>query len=72
VPTGPVHLHVRSYQKILGELEGMKREVGHLSNVNKSLEKSEYNEEKDFAKLKITVKNIHDKLLSADKILFKS
>ncbi|MBU1111636.1 MAG: hypothetical protein ABIG93_00165 [archaeon] len=70
--TGPVHLHVKTYQRILGELDGMKNEINELSNINKSLEKSEYNEDKDFAKLKITIKCIHDKLLSADKILFRS
>lgn len=70
--TGPVHLHVKTYQRILGDLDEMKHEISHLSNVNKSLEKSEYNEEKDFAKLKLTIKCLHDKLLSADKILFRS
>jgi len=71
-PTEPVYLHVKDYQRVLGELDDMKKIISELSSLNKALEKSEFNEGKHYNKLKLNVKNIHDKLLSSDHILFKS
>jgi hypothetical protein len=68
----PVYLAVANYRKILGELDEIKYSLVRLGELNKNLEKSEYNEEKDFNKMRLAVKNVHDKLLSADDVLFKN
>jgi hypothetical protein len=68
----PIYLPVASYRKILGELDEIKYGLARLGELNKNLEKSEYNEEKDFNKMRLAVKNVHDKLLNADDILFKN
>ncbi|MEK6845160.1 MAG: hypothetical protein AABY26_00255 [Nanoarchaeota archaeon] len=49
----------------------MKSELNQLKDINTKLETSEYNEEHNFDKLKKAMKNIHDRLLSVDKTLFK-
>ncbi|MBT3298758.1 hypothetical protein HN385_07540 [archaeon] len=69
---GPVFIDVSSYRRILGELDELKGIIGELNHQGKSLEASEFNEEKDFNKLKIAIKNAHDNLLKTDQILFKS
>ena len=67
----PLYVKVEVYQKILGELQDIKAELSTLNSLTKDLEKSEFNEEHNFNKLKGEVKVMHDKLLLADKILFK-
>lgn len=69
---GPVYIDVSSYRRILGELDELKVIIGGLAHQSKDLEASEFNEEKDFNKLKISIKNAHDGLLKSDQILFKS
>lgn len=68
----PIYLPVGSYRKILGELDEIKYNITQLAELNKRLDKSEYNEEKDFNKMRLAVKNVHDKLLNADDVLFKN
>ncbi len=72
VESEPLFVKVDVYQHILGELDSMKIDLDALSGISKSLETSEYNEEDNFAKLKRTVRAIHDRLLQVDKTLFKS
>ena len=67
----PLFVKVSVYQKIINEIGEIKSKVSELKGINKDLEKSEYNEEKDFLKLRRTTKVAHDKLLQIDKIIFK-
>ena len=67
----PLYIKIDVYQRILGELETLKTNLGNLGQANKTLESSEYNEEANFDKLRRSMKNLHDRLLQVDKILFK-
>ena len=67
----PLYVKVEVYQKILGELQSIKRDLSTLNNFTKKIEESEFNEKHNFNKLKGEVKVMHDKLLLADKVLFK-
>ena len=67
----PLYIKMEVYQRILGELEDLKTNLNKLHNLTKDLEKSEFNEENNFDKLKVDVKVVHDRLLHADKLLFK-
>jgi len=69
---GPLFVKVDVYQHILGGIEGLQKDVKVLSSTSKKLDNSEFNEEAHFEKLKKELKVIHDKLLLADKTLFKS
>ena len=68
----PLYVKVDVYQRILGEVGNLKDHLLELNETNRRLENSEYNEEANFDKLRKTMKTIHDRLLEADKILFKS
>src|SRR3989344_9290226 len=68
----PLYVKVDIYQRILGEVGNLKNHLLELNETNRKLENSEYNEEANFDKLRKTMKAIHDRLLEADKILFKS
>jgi hypothetical protein len=70
--SGPLFIKVDVYQRILGEFDLLKDKLGELSKASTGLENSEYNEEDNFAKLKKSVRLLHDKLLVMDKTLFKS
>ena len=75
IPTKlPAHHHyyvkVEIYEQILADMEGLKKDIGHLSEINHLLETSEFNEEADYDKIKRALKNAHDKLVSMDKTLF--
>ncbi|MBT3814049.1 hypothetical protein HOE37_01000 [Candidatus Woesearchaeota archaeon] len=67
----PLFIKVEVYQKILNELSAIKSNISELREASKSLEHSEYNEDKNFSKLRRTTKSAHDKLLQVDKIIFK-
>lgn len=67
----PLFVKVEAYQRILGEIDGLKGNLNKLQEVNRRLESSEYNEENNFEKLKKAMKMAHDKLLQVDKTLFK-
>ncbi len=64
------YLKVDTYQQILADLDGLKKDLGHLGEVNRLLEASEFNEEADYDKIKRGLKLSHDKLVSIDKVLF--
>lgn len=71
VTNEPLFVKVEVYQKILGELNGVKENITELREASRNLEGSEYNEEKNFSKLRRSTKSAHDKLLHVDKIIFK-
>lgn len=68
----PLYVKLGIYQRLLGELNSLKSNINKLKEVNHHLSTSEYNEENNFKKLKRSVKNIHDRLLEMDKIIFKT
>lgn len=68
----PLFIKMEVYQQIVAEIDDIKARVTELSHINRSVEKSEYNEEHNFVKLRRAVRGIHDRLLSADKIIFKA
>ena len=67
----PLYIKMDVYQKILEELNEIKGNLSGLKEIGKKLEDSEYNEENNFLKLKKITKVMHDRLLQADKIIFK-
>jgi len=69
---GPIYVKLNVYQRLLGEVEDLKSDLRELSNVNSQLETSEYNEEKNFAKLRTSVRTIHDRILNMDKTIFNA
>ena len=70
----PTHRHfflkVDTYQQILADFDGLKKDLSHLGEVNRLLETSEFNEEADYDKIKRGLKYSHDRLVSIDKVLF--
>ncbi len=66
-----LYVKVDVYQRILGELDEIKANLTGLQHIQKRLETSEYNEETNFTRLRRAVKGLHDRLLQADKVLFK-
>jgi len=67
-----LYVKVEVYQRMLGELDELRRSFTNLQIIHKSIDESEYNEENNFNKLRRGMKSLHDGLLQADKILFKS
>ncbi len=68
----PLYLHVDVYKQILDAMTGIRGHLVELQEANKHLEKSEYNEEHNFDRLRKSVKSIHDRFLHMDKIIFKN
>ncbi len=69
--SGPMFMKVDVYQLVLNEVDGLKRVLEELQESNLLLEKSEYNEEHSFEKLRKTMRGVHDRFLQIDKKLFK-
>jgi hypothetical protein len=67
-----VYLKIEQYKRTLGELESTKDAITKLTEISRKLHVSEYNEERNFARLKNTVRSIHDRFLTIDNTLFKS
>ncbi len=65
-----LYIKVRDYKRILGDFKDLNSELTHLTQLTKDLEHSEYNEEKNFLRMKDAIKKVHDKLLTADRTLF--
>lgn len=68
----PLFVKMEVYQRILGEMDELRLTLTKLSEINKHLESSEYNEENNFETLRREVKLAHDRLLQVDNVLFKS
>ena len=67
---GPLYVKVDVYQRLLGEIEDLKKDVRSLSHINNKLHVSEYNEDASFTKLQKVMKVMHDKLREMDERLF--
>lgn len=67
----PLYIKMNVYQRILGDLDTLKTDFSFLQEANRRLENSEFNEENNFEKLKKIMRNVHDRILIADKVLFK-
>lgn len=67
-----LYVKVDVYQRMLSELDDLRRELAELGETSKSLQVSEYNEEHNFNKLRKLMKSLHDSLLHTDKTLFKA
>lgn len=67
-----LYVKIEVYQKMLGEMDELRKRLLELGEANKRLETSEYNEEHNFNKLRKFMKSLHDSLLHADKTLFKA
>ena len=72
MPRHELYVKVEVYQRMLSELDELRRNFVDLHQVNKNMIESEYNEESNFTKLRRGMKSLHDSLLQADKTLFKS
>ncbi|MBI2102796.1 hypothetical protein HYT55_03075 [Candidatus Woesearchaeota archaeon] len=68
----PLFVKIDVYQRILGEIDSIRKDVSDAFEASKHLETSEYNEEENYAKLKRGIRVIHDRLLQVDKTLFKA
>ncbi|MBI2112430.1 hypothetical protein HYT52_02765 [Candidatus Woesearchaeota archaeon] len=68
----PKFIKVQLYQRVLGELDGLKTDLNALHSADTRLQNSEYNEENHFSKLRRSVRAIHDDLLQMDKTLFNT
>ncbi len=68
----PLFIKVDVYQRILGEIDSLKKDMNEMFETTKMLEASEYNEEENYAKMKRAVRIVHDRLLQVDKTLFKA
>lgn len=71
MPKHELYVKVEVYQRMLSELDELRRGFMELQGINKNIGESEYNEETNFNKLRKGMKSLHDNLLQADKILFK-
>jgi hypothetical protein len=67
----PYFARITQYKKLVENLDCIKVEINGMDEITTSLEKSEYNENKDFEKLKSNLKKIHDRLLFVDDLIFK-
>lgn len=66
-----LYVKIDVYQRILGEIDLVKKELTGLNETNKKLGTSEFNEDKNFNRLRKLMKGMHDNLLGIDKVLFK-
>lgn len=73
-PEDKNHLFIKVdvYQRMLGEVDGLKSKVDELASLSKGLDTSEFNEENDFNKLKRNMKAMHDNILRLDRVIFKN
>ena len=72
MPKHELFVKVEVYQRMLGEIDELRRGFSELQHIGKAIDESEYNEENNFNKLRRGMKSLHDSLLQADKTLFKS
>lgn len=67
-----MYIKVDIYQRIIGENSSINKMLIELSEINKNLITSEFNENSGFNRLRKLMKGCHDNLLQVDRILFKS
>ncbi len=67
----PFFSRIQSYQETIESLSSIKISMIKLEELNDKLDKSRFNENRDYETLKRDLKNIHDKLLFMDDLIFK-
>jgi hypothetical protein len=70
--TGGTFITIDSYRSVLRELDDIKATNSKMTEMSKKLLSSEFSEKRSFTKLKTSVQEIHDDLLSIDKTVFGS
>ncbi len=70
-PAYPFFLRVQSYQELLKDASDIKTHVLELDLTTEKLENSEYNENKNYEKLRKELRKIHERLLYMDDLIFK-
>lgn len=68
---GPFFIRLQHYQMLLDNLNCIKTKTMDLDQTTERLEKSEFNENKDYERLKNDLKKLHDRLLFMDDLIFK-
>ena len=71
VENSEMFVKVDAYQHVLGEIEGIRKNLSEMGAIQKKLESSEYYEEEDFDTLQRLLKSMHDGLLKMDKKLYQ-
>lgn len=71
ITTKPFFIRVQPYQDLLKDLEKIRSGLSQLDLTSENLEKSEFNENKDYERLKSNLKRIHEELLLIDDLIFK-
>ena len=67
----PFFLRVQSYQDLLKDASDIKTHVLELDLTTEKLENSEFNENKNYEKLRKELRKIHERLLYMDDLIFK-
>ena len=67
----PFFLRIQDYQKLFDSLSHIRNKTIELDQTTENIEKSGFNENKDYERLKNDLKKIHDRLLFMDDIVFK-
>ena len=67
----PFFLRVQSYQELIKDTSDIKTHVLELDLTTEKLENSEFNENKNYEKLKRELRKVHERLLFMDDLIFK-
>ena len=67
----PFFLRMQTHQEIYKNALEMKNNSLELSEVTNEITDSEYNDDRQYEKLKNSLKRVHDKLLQVDEAIFK-
>ena len=67
----PFFLRVQDYQELIKDASDIKTHVLELDLTTEKLENSEFNENKNYEKLKRDLRKIHERLLYMDDLIFK-
>ncbi len=67
----PFFLRVQAYQDLIKDASDIKTHVLELDLTTEKLENSEFNENKNYERLKRELKTIHERLLFMDDLIFK-
>lgn len=67
----PFFIRMQNYQLLIENLNNIKNKTAELDQTVMDLEKSEFNENKNYERLKNNLKKIHDQLLVMDDTIFK-
>jgi hypothetical protein len=68
----PFFIRIQHYRELIKDLDYVKEKSEKMEKINEELEKSEFNEKKDYESLKNNLKKIHERLLFMDDTIFKN